>query len=1092
LNKYLFRYLSILFFTALTLATTLVSLIQTRTAQKWVVDYAIKTYEENTSSQIKYESFDTSGFLSVQFKNLEISNNESEIISADETQVSYSLWRLLSKKLILSSIKIKNLRASDATLKQIPQQFHKNFPINITAQTEIDFTSQTSRTDIDFLRADDPDNLTHLSLRTSFKPDDRFKISARLEGNDHGVFKGLINKAEGHDFWLTIHSEANTEAWKSLLAFEASDSPFTGIFKFTLTPAYKYRNISFRTIIGDELKFESTYSAHTKGPIKLTDTALWCHVFRLDGALTLDETGKLTTDKSQFTLDLHKLKNFLPKQLKTKLHGVFDLSGTISDPKFSLSADNEMASIHINAETSSPTLFSAKLVDNSINGNLNLSPDNECLEGKVDFHLKDLLREGPLSGEIEFFQDKSDDTQSMSFKVEGNEINQKDFHIKSFSLDGQASGPWKTYKLNFQADKLSAMNQEWKQIKGSTEIDMDTDRWTYTLSAGKEDLAISSTGFWHKGMNKESALHLLVNSLEGEVKKHSFQLTSPVSFTLEDSTIAVSPFQLSMDEGKGSVKLALSDQDEGFLDFENIPLAVIHSVSDKIKIEEGNSSGQFTWTKVGDDRHCKGAFFFDSLVIKDHDPYSGSIYVDLSEQKMRCAVTVQEKEKYILDSEIILPISPKASLPDLNSPLEGHIKVKTDISHLLQLIYSDLHRFSGEADLDIELGGTLLAPTLDGNIQIEEGSYESLETGIQIKNFKGQIQSQGQTLYLKHFEATDGESGKISGSGTLELDYEDAFPYDIKAEFSEAIILHSDIAQLKGDGNLRFYGDAEAATLAGELSLKDSKITLPEDMPANLPPLEVTFVNPKNSVKTKKQMPKHKFPVAFDVELDAPKNLVITGKGLKSNWNGKLHLGGFIGSPLFYGDIKLDKGTFELSDQRFTLTDSTLSFDGDIRTQTKMNVSGEISRGGAMIHISLSGPLLTPNLSFYSSPALPEKEILSRLLFGKSAEEISPTEGVQLSQTLINLSGGAATPDFVTRFRKMLGLDRFDLSSNKNHEVSIQAGKYLTDGILLSMVKGVNSQNQRFNLEVDLGSGFKAEAEAGDGSKFFLKWKKEY
>lgn len=55
--------------------------------------------------------------------------------------------------------------------------------------------------------------------------------------------------------------------------------------------------------------------------------------------------------------------------------------------------------------------------------------------------------------------------------------------------------------------------------------------------------------------------------------------------------------------------------------------------------------------------------------------------------------------------------------------------------------------------------------------------------------------------------------------------------------------------------------------------------------------------------------------------------------------------------------------------------------------------------------INIGGTAEDPQISFSSTPALPEDEVLSNLLFGAATPQLSPIQAIQLAASLNALRG---------------------------------------------------------------------------------------
>src|SRR3546814_20317877 len=74
--------------------------------------------------------------------------------------------------------------------------------------------------------------------------------------------------------------------------------------------------------------------------------------------------------------------------------------------------------------------------------------------------------------------------------------------------------------------------------------------------------------------------------------------------------------------------------------------------------------------------------------------------------------------------------------------------------------------------------------------------------------------------------------------------------------------------------------------------------------------------------------------------------------------------------------------------------------------------------------IAITGSAQDPHIAFTSTPALPQDEVLSRLLFGSSPENLSATEAIQLAAALNSLRGGGGGPNPLGTLPSATGIDR--------------------------------------------------------------------
>jgi len=103
--------------------------------------------------------------------------------------------------------------------------------------------------------------------------------------------------------------------------------------------------------------------------------------------------------------------------------------------------------------------------------------------------------------------------------------------------------------------------------------------------------------------------------------------------------------------------------------------------------------------------------------------------------------------------------------------------------------------------------------------------------------------------------------------------------------------------------------------------------------------------------------------------------------------------------------------------------------------------------------VQIRGTAAKPEITLTSTPALPNDEVLSQVLFGTSASQLSPLEAAQLASALSALSGNGGF-DVMGNLRTFARLDRLALGGDQTTGVTVSGGKYLTDSVYLEITGG--------------------------------------
>ncbi|HWL47411.1 MAG TPA: translocation/assembly module TamB domain-containing protein, partial [Sphingomonadaceae bacterium] len=188
-------------------------------------------------------------------------------------------------------------------------------------------------------------------------------------------------------------------------------------------------------------------------------------------------------------------------------------------------------------------------------------------------------------------------------------------------------------------------------------------------------------------------------------------------------------------------------------------------------------------------------------------------------------------------------------------------------------------------------------------------------------------------------------------------------------------------------------------------------------------------------------------PWSLDIHAKAPNRLAISGLGLDSEWRADLVIKGTTVNPAITGRADLVRGGYEFAGRRFDLDRGAIRFQGQAPPDPLLDIVAAANIQGLSATIQVSGTGLHPEIAFRSTPALPEDELLSRLLFGTSITNLSAPEALQLAAAVASLrEGGEGGLNPINAVRRVAGLDRLRIlpaDVTTGQKTAIAAGKYV-------------------------------------------------
>jgi translocation and assembly module TamB len=432
--------------------------------------------------------------------------------------------------------------------------------------------------------------------------------------------------------------------------------------------------------------------------------------------------------------------------------------------------------------------------------------------------------------------------------------------------------------------------------------------------------------------------------------------------------------------------------------------------------------------------------------------------------------------------------------------LRGRVTGTLDANLIDDLVLPDNERLAGRLGVDLALAGSLEAPRADGRIA-GALAYTSGATGMTLRLEEIELAASGGRIDVVRLRGTDGRQGRIEGTGTVLLATRDApTRFDLRASFTDTYVARLDEVELRGSGALALSGPADALALTGNFRSDEATIRIPDRLPPDVATLPVEHVNLAASRRAVEEPAARtpREPILLDVEIAFPSRLRVEDPNLDSEWRGTLYVRGDTSKPDIQGELQVVRGRFELAGIRFTADEGRLTFDGDTNVPM-LDVVAEASRNDIEATLRLQGPANAPVVTLTSTPALPQDEILSRLMFGETAGTLTPGQSIQLAQAAARLSGGGQGigSAVLRRIRRLAGVDRIEIRDSgdpENAGTAVSVGKYLGDRVYLSYDQAVHGQGSKARVEVEMTKHLSVETEVGqsENASVGFRWRWNY
>ncbi|MBM3468377.1 MAG: hypothetical protein FJX71_02960 [Alphaproteobacteria bacterium] len=847
-----------------------------------------------------------------------------------------------------------------------------------------------------------------------------------------------------------------------------------------------------------------------------------------------DLAGELTYNFSQQSLKAHMSGKGLPLKNDLVLTSVtVDLSElTLVKGRLVLVAQDqqEETTLSLNfveTETDKFNVENVRLEGRGIKGSgfgkINAREDagEEVWEGKMTLSIADLASyqkwvskdisgsaqincqktsQGPAEIDLQIDNFKYDHVLAKSVHVHANGENVDVFKLKLQGLDAQVNG------LLFAHLSLDGAYE-----KGKGTFDL--------TGMGEKDISLKLNGSVDKTTPDFSEVQINLKQAELNHPLHHFSLKEPTQLIWGQDDIRASKIWLTSGDGMMTLQnFRMGENLTGDILIERLPLKLLRITNPDLEAE-GYLTGKGHLKGTKEKPEAELSLEGKSLQLEGFEKArkgltDQSLKTDFSSQFKLINGFIEWTIKVMSGRFLVMTsqgkISAEDGLPTLSSTVDATIKGQGEMEIISLFIpYGDL--IQGQANLDFAIKGNLKAPVIQGRVSVVNGVYENAQFGTYIKNIRIQGNASGDTLTLTSITGQDNSKGHVTGHSTVKFTSLFNPLIDLQLNMTHLLVVQNDEITGKANGHLRLHGHIieepkyPKAKITGDVILDPIEVRLDE----RLDDIVTIKIREKNKgpisqvrAQTPLQSEKEASYLPLDIHLNSPGKIYLHGQGFDAQWKGEMRAVGDITDPHLVGSIDLVKGKFDISGKPLKLTEGRITYSDEPKNDPLITIIGTRELGEITAIMRIEGRASDPKIVFSSSPALPQEEVLARLLFGRGVENMSVTQSLLLANALSSFKG-KNNLNFTDKIRAAFGLDVLEFKERKSPDADefesagqqVSVGKQISDRVYLSLDQSVSGEGgTTATVQLDVTPSFKIEADVGGDKNTAVgfAWVKKY
>jgi translocation and assembly module TamB len=620
-----------------------------------------------------------------------------------------------------------------------------------------------------------------------------------------------------------------------------------------------------------------------------------------------------------------------------------------------------------------------------------------------------------------------------------------------------------------------------------------------------------------------SGMTLRLARLTGDLAGETLRLSRPLTVTRRGGDFAISNLALAIGAGQLAGSASLKGEALALnLKAGRLPLGLAGKLAGKADFA---GTVSFDADLSGTRARPQGHFVLDARDLRLVGPsYSDLPPLGVTADALWRGGRVEVKGRIAGPKNEAIGFSgsaPLALVPGtlaVSLPSDGAITLRLEgqgqIADIEELLPIGEDRLAGKFALDASVAGTVAQPRASGALRITDGRYESMAAGTVLTGIALDLVGDRERFVLRDFRAGDGEQGTMNASGNVDLSATPGPAITAAIQVKDFHVLRRDEANLLAGGAIRIDGTLAALRIVSQLRVERGELRPPDRLPpsvANLDVVEINSVTGQRAPPPQPEEPRNPMlPAVLDITIDLPGQVFVRGRGLDSEWRGKLNVTGTSAEPIVTGKLEVVRGIFSLLGKDFKLTTGTIGFNGGSKIDPTIAIVAEASTADITATVTIGGTASAPTLKLGSVPEMPQDEVLARVLFGKNVGQITPAQGLQIAAAAASLAGGGGGP--LDKVRSALGLDRFDFGSGNTANnaagnassnaasqgalggATVSAGKYVAEGVYVGVDQGASTNTSRGKVEIEIAPNISVETDVGvtGGNGLGLNWKRDY
>ncbi|HKU16621.1 MAG TPA: translocation/assembly module TamB domain-containing protein [Steroidobacteraceae bacterium] len=422
----------------------------------------------------------------------------------------------------------------------------------------------------------------------------------------------------------------------------------------------------------------------------------------------------------------------------------------------------------------------------------------------------------------------------------------------------------------------------------------------------------------------------------------------------------------------------------------------------------------------------------------------------------------------------------------MNLPLTGDMRARAADANILPLVFPEIDHAAGLLTANATVGGTLARPELNGRIELANGEFDSYRVNLALREL-GVVADLENTGLRFRGKARAGE-GQLEADGELTW-HEGASKGDLRLRGRNLLVADLPEYRVVASPDLRFQIDGTRMNVAGDVEIPSARVQPAQLTGAVKVSDDARYVGEHPAEREGRYIVHSEVRVAMgdDVRVDA--------FGLQGRIVGAVGTTTHTGeAPIGRGELSVDEGRYEALGQKLEINRGRLLFDASPLDDPGLDIEARRRIETTEVGLNVRGTLQEPRLTFFSDPSMPQSQIVSYLLTGKTMDSMTggDTSSVNSARDSLAMQGGGF---LASQLGRRIGIEEVGVESTVNSageaNTALVLGKFLSPRLFVSYGISLTESINTLKLRYTISDKWVFKTEAGEEQSADLEYATE-